>query len=96
MDLLKLAVVGQQAWEKRHSLMEYCHFRLSLLMINKARDLQLALVGRRIVASKVGTVGIEPECARASASTSTNLTRKLSSLVVIVGLVGHEHDETRR
>jgi hypothetical protein len=95
-DLLKLAVFRQEAWKKRHSLVEYCHLWPGFLMVNKARDLQLALVGRRIVASKVDTVGIEPESTRASASASTNLTRKLSSLVVVVGLVGHEHDETRR
>lgn len=62
-DLLELAIVGQEAGKDGHSLMECCHLGLGLLLIDEACDLELAWMGRMIVASEISVVSIEPECA---------------------------------
>jgi len=55
--------VGQEAWIEDHSLVECLDIRSGLLVVNQAGDLQLALMGRVVLATKVDTVRIEPECA---------------------------------
>lgn len=59
--MCKSTAVGQEAWIEDHSLVECLNFRSGLLVVNKAGDLQLALMGRVVLATKVDTVGIEPE-----------------------------------